>query len=740
MRYRFLLCQTLLFSLLSFLGSAMVFAATPQTSSQDAAIEKLKDLEVAELLELEVSLDDTFDIFDALVARRTVKVATGRTQTVNRAPSVTTVITAQDIEAMGARDIDEVLEVVPGLHVVHINESYNSSYTLRGIDGDLQLLMMVNGIPFDMLYTGGRNVIWGGMSVNQIARIEVIRGPGSAVYGADAFAGVVNIITKAAEDIDGTEVGMRVGSFDTRDIWLQHGNRWGDVEVALGLEYQTSDGHGATIKKDLQSSIDAQQAAFGIPPASLAPGDLNLQRNNLDLFTDLSWQHWRLRLGYQGHYDTGVGTTFSGYLAPDSSLYEDHRYRADLTYHNPLFLPHWDFTAQLSYIEFQSAPLNNHYLLLPGATMLNPLTGDAVILPEGLILNAGFGERQTHFDVSGAYFGIPKHNIRIGSGYYYGDLYQTTHQTNLDPLTQQILPANALIDLSDTQMVFAPEETRSNWYAFIQDTWALGERWEFTAGVRHDSYSDFGHTTNPRLALVWATSPRLTMKWLYGRAFRAPSFINLYTQNNTVAVGNPDLDPETVDTLEWVIDYYLTQKMHLATNLFTYSWQDRIEVVPGATEDGRRLSLNRGEQLGTGVELEMRWKVTNKLSLLAHYSYLHLNDKFNDRTDNRRSAYLRSDWLIMPKWYLNTQIHYIGSLARQPQDPRETLASYTTVDLTLRRKDVRDPRWNFAVGVRNLFDTEARDPSFIGETGVINFPNDIPRAGRHWFGEVRYRF
>ena len=84
----------------------------------------------------------------------------------------------------------------------------------------------------------------------------------------------------------------------------------------------------------------------------------------------------------------------------------------------------------------------------------------------------------------------------------------------------------------------------------LQDEWQLAPDWELTAGVRYDHYSDFGATLNPRAALVWQTSPRLTSKILYGRAFRAPAFDTLYAQNNPVGLGNDSLDPETIDTIE----------------------------------------------------------------------------------------------------------------------------------------------------------------------------------------------
>src|SRR3990172_6751733 len=119
---------------------------------------------------------------------------------------------------MGATDIDQVLESVPGLHVSNSPIRYNPLYTIRGIYSiaDPQVLVLINSIPITNLYQGNRNQVWGGMPVRDIARIEVVRGPGSALFGADAFAGTINIITKTAGDINGTQAGVRTGSFNTK--------------------------------------------------------------------------------------------------------------------------------------------------------------------------------------------------------------------------------------------------------------------------------------------------------------------------------------------------------------------------------------------------------------------------------------------------------------------------------------------------------------------------------------------
>ncbi|HEY2928087.1 TonB-dependent receptor plug domain-containing protein, partial [Piscinibacter sp.] len=108
-----------------------------------------------------------------------VSIATGTQLPVSRAPSVATVITAEDIKALGATDLDEVLETVPGLHVSRSSIAYSPIYTIRGVRGTLtnpQVLMLVNGVPVTSVYIGDRGIQWSGLPLENIARIEVIRG------------------------------------------------------------------------------------------------------------------------------------------------------------------------------------------------------------------------------------------------------------------------------------------------------------------------------------------------------------------------------------------------------------------------------------------------------------------------------------------------------------------------------------------------------------------------------------
>ena len=211
---------------------------------------------------------------------RVTSLASGTATPLDKAAAIATVITAEDIEAMGARDIDEVLETVPGLHVGRLPFS-PPKYNIRGITSTHtpQTLVMINGVPISSLYIGHPSLIWGGMPVKAISKIEVIRGPGSALYGADAFAGVINIVTKGGNDIQQDTAGVQVGSFNTKSAWANYGTRQQNIDIGLTLEYSQTDGFDSVVSADAQTLLDTITGSS----ASLAPHKMNMGKNMLDV-------------------------------------------------------------------------------------------------------------------------------------------------------------------------------------------------------------------------------------------------------------------------------------------------------------------------------------------------------------------------------------------------------------------------------------------------------------------------
>ena len=636
-----------------------------------------------------------------------VTIATGTRQPIARAPSVATVVTAEDIAAIGAADLDEVLETVPGVHVSRSPLGYNPIYTIRGISTQYnpEVLMLVNGIPITSVYTGSRSIIWAGMPLENIARIEVIRGPGSALYGADAFSGVINIITKTAADINGTQLGLRAGSFNSHDAWVQHGGTWGKFDVAAYLRAGHTDG---------QRQIIAADALSGTP-FSLAPGPVNLGYDAIDGRFDLSRDKWRLRAGYQQRANASTGAGVASALDPVGSNFGE-RVSTDLTYQDSNFAPDLDVTAQASY--FYITEQSDLTLYPPGY----------LGFPDGVIGNPYKWERHLRFNLSAAYTGLQSHKLRVGAGTQDDNLYRIK-DTNNSPLP----PLGVVQDVTDTAPFIRPHSRRVN-YVYAQDEWAFTKDWYLTAGVRQDQYSDFGGTTNPRVALVWETAYNLTSKLLYGRAFRPPSFSELYNINNPVALGNPNIKPETNQSVELAFAWQAASTLQANLNLFRYQMKDILRFVENP--DTTYTAQNAGQQHGQGMEVELVWDASQSLRLSGNYAQQRsIDEATNQDAGNapRHHVYARADWRFMPRWTLDTQLNYIADRKREALDTRPPVADYHTVDLTLRSNN-KSSDWGIAFKVLNLFGADAREPS--PAPGLI--PYDLPVDPRAWRVELSH--
>jgi len=671
-----------------------------------------------------------------------VSIATGTIQPIAKAPAVASVITASQIRAMGARDIDQVLESVPGLHISRDVIGYNPQYLFRGISADFnpQVLMLINGIPITNLFQGDRNVVWGGMPVEAISRIEVIRGPGSALYGADAFAGVINIVTKTPKDAEHNSAGVRSGTFGTRDVWFSAAGKKGELGYMGSIEFTKTDGSDALIDSDAQSLLDLITGTA----ASNAPGSVNLERNNIDFRVELGYKKMRLRAGGQIRDDYGDGAGAAQALNPENK-FSSQRFNVDLTYTEEEIFKDTSIEFQASYYDTSQVVEGNFTLYPAGSTgpFLDPL-GVPIFppFPEGVIGNPEIFERHSRFGVRMEHSGIEKHHISVGTGYYDGEIDKITESKNfgINPETGMlILPGDPLVDVSDTPFVFLTEDSRNNSYVFFQDVWLLANDWELTAGLRHDNYSDFGATTNPRLALVWSTSYKLTTKLLYGEAFRAPSFAQTRAINNPLILGNINLEPEEIKSYELAFDYRPSYELTLMTNFFYYDWTNIIQFVPDAN-NSTRTAQNSGEQTGYGMEFEAVWEATENFTLTGNLAIQNSTDETLDVSAAKspeKQLYLRADWVLPEGWRVNLRGNWVMDRNRLSGDVRPDIDDYVLFDLSARK--IFDNSFELALTVNNLLDEDAREPSPNSDPMPF-IPNDLPLSGRALLGEIRYKF
>lgn len=696
-----------------------------------------------------VDIDHYFDMSMEELMSVEISIATGTPQLQQFAPSVTSLVTAADIKEKGATTLQEALEGVPGLHVGLSEVRLAPIYSIRGIHTTFnpQVLFMINGIPFSLELYGSLGSL-PVVPVMSIARIEVIRGPGSAVYGADAYAGVINVITKGFDDIQGTEVGMRSGSFGTHNSWVLSSGTIGKVNTAFAMEWLTTDGDdGRIITADAQSGLDK---AFGTTASKAGPNSAaDTRYNSVNSRLALEYEQWRLRMANVRVSDVGQGAGVATALDP-VGRYDIDNYLLDLSYHDEHSVEQWTLDAVFSFANMSESHSNKH--IFPAGSTL-PIGADGnlnfeapvglVNFSDGFLGNPEIHEEQVNLEVAGLYTGFRQHAIRlsIGSGHTRAEARETKNfgPGVLDtPGTIATLPASvggSLTDVSGTQHIYFPTTSRTTYFTTLQDEWQFARDWRLTSGLRYDYFSDFGDTFNPRLALVWQSSETLISKLLYGRAYRAPSFGELYFINNPVNIGNKNLQPETINTIELVFNYQPFSKFQADLSLFSYQAKDLIQYVADIATTTSN-AHNVGEQDGRGFELDTRWKVSSDFNLSANYAWHKAEDRVTGQSPGlapEKQFYLNARWRTPLVWHASTQLNWVADRRRVAGDVRPEIADYTTVDLTL-RNDKLFKSLEIAVSVRNLFDENAREPA------PASVPNDFPLAGRSLYGELSLHF
>ncbi len=680
----------------------------------------------------------------------TVSISTGTNKPIRLAPSVASVITQEDIEILGVSTLDEVLESVPGLHVsVSKTNKLNTIYSIRGIHTarNAQVLLLIDGLPIRQLYGGGRpsNFL---LPVENIKRVEVVRGPGSAVYGADAFAGVINVITKGAAEIDGLELGAKFGTFDSIQASAQFGKIFSnDWQLALSIEHAVSDGDSSrVINSDLQSIFDS--IPFIATNASLAPGPLQTEYSITNFRLGLRNEHWDLAWHSWTQTDAGLGQGGAQALDPEGWV--------DAEYHSIAATYRGSVSENLSFQVNAWASVydeDNFTILFPAGARIPidqtgnvSLSGNLVLFPDGVIGTPGGKENRYSLEASATYKGNEKHEIRIATGIEL-QRGEVREAKNFGPGVldgSESIVNGQLTDVTDTEFAYADIDNREIHYLSVQDSWVIAKDWEATIGVRYDNYSDFGSTLNPRAALVWATSYNLTSKLLYGRAFRAPSFAELFAINNPVILGNAELKPETIDTVELAFDYRFNPEVATKLNFFWYEIEDAIDFIaaPAGSElpAGSSVASNASTQEGLGFELELEWQLTNDVNLKSNYSRQFAESgETGQRIEDAPGSqwYLSMNIDLPSSWHLNFSANWINDRRRNVSDPRSQIRDYSQVDLALFKRNFMKGL-DLTLSVNNLFDERAEEPSASG--AVVAIPGDLPMERRSISFGVEYNF
>lgn len=687
----------------------------------------------AERLPSEPSL---FDLsLKQLLTLQVVTAASGFEQHLSDAPAAVTIIQAEEWQARGARTLFEAISPVVGVHISKAQTAIsNNKPIIRGVSGSFgqQILVLLDGVPFRRIRDGapflGQRIPLAG-----IKRIEVIRSPGSVVYGADAMGGIINMVSFNADE-QSSSVTLRMGSYGSYNLAVNHAAAIGSGTLQVAGELQNSDGDPHQIvEHDLQTMLDAM---FNTA-LSNAPGPINDDYKILNLHGRWQQSWFSATANLWQNFGSGAGVGIAQALDPEGWV----KQRAE----------HYQMTADLSDWVAGTMSLNTTYrrvltdvwlTLFPPGTSL-PVDADGninftdvdrnVTFVDGVIGTPGGDNRAQTVQLQHIYSPSSKHTLR----WELGAEHIEVHATESKNFGAGVLPADVtsvdgtLVDVTNTPAVYLPDKSRNLHYLSLQDQWQIHSKWIATLGLRYDYYSDFGATWNPRLGLVWHRDDRLTFKLFGGTAFRAPSFVDLYTQNNPTGQGNPNLQPEEIKTFDFglVATYTPTPKIQWNLNTFHYSASNMIRFEP---QGGVQIASNGGKQTGSGMELQFSWRPSEQLTL--NCNYYHLDPQINTRTNISSSPenlaniglYYRPQPL---RWYLGAK--WVADRQRQPSDPRPTIDDYWWVTA---RVEMDAKQWQMGLSVNNLLNADAREPS----NGFIR--NDYPLSGRQWMVDIKYRF
>jgi len=620
-------------------------------------------------------------------------------QEVTDAPSAVSIITSDEIGKYGYRTLADILRGVRGLFVTY-DRNY-ASLGIRGFSrpGDLntRVLLLVDGRRInDNIYESAPIGTEFPIDVDLIERIEVIRGPGSSLYGTNAFFGVINVITKRGGDLSGVELSGTAGSFDTYGGRISYGNEFGNgLEMLLSASIMDSRGQDRLFYKE----FDTSSSNNGI--AEHADYD-----NNYQFFSKLAYKDLTLTGAYSSR-DKGIPTaSFDSIFNTTRTHTTDEHGFLDLKYSHQ-FSDLTEVTARLYYDRFyyHGDYLNDHRAD-PADPPLPVLNRD---LGWGYWWGADVLATRTFFNRN-----------RATAGFEYRDNFRQEQQNHdLDPA------AVYLDDRRDSKV----------WAFYLQNDIRILDNLSLNAGARFDHYDSFGGTFNPRFALIYKPLEGTILKLLYGEAFRAPSaFESFYNDGGQSIKPNPDLKPEKIRTYELVYEQYLGKHLYSSLSGYYYRIDDLISqrLDPG---DGLIQFGNIDTVDARGVELELEGKWANGLRGRLSYTYQENEDLQTGSMLTNSPRHLVKFSLIAPIY----RDRLFAGIEEQYTSRRATLAgnsapAYNIVNLTIFSQNLLSGL-DFSASVYNLFDTHFGDP------GAAEHRQDIiGQDGRTFRVKLTYHF
>lgn len=638
------------------------------------------------------------------LAKVKISTASKVTEPLKKSAATVNVITAANIQRSGARTIYDVLMQLPGINV-GLNQYTDHFISFRGIRSTWseRVLMLLDGHLLNDARSGSATFQFlDSLPVENIARIEVVRGPGSALYGANAFFGVINIITKQPNEIGGSFLSY-TGEFESTDIikrnynFLLGGKISEDWQGSLNLNLLNGPGPQLNVEAD----------AFG------RSGSADQQVQRLDLQAKLNNGPFTIRSRFLQR-KAGDGFGALAVLNRQSSQ-EVEYFFLNVEYQNKLAS---DMNLNLRlYHDHQKT--DNNYTLLPAGS----IPPASVFFPwniTGLIGDALAQETIQGSEVRFDYTGFSSQIITIGFAWRREKLHDVQLLSNFDP--------NPLAVVTNVSAYYnwIDEVSRDVSSIYVQDLWDLQPDLRATIGARYDNYTDFGSTFNPRAGLVWQATQTLSARMSYGKAFRAPSFVQQHIKNNPGQQGNPNLLPETIDTVEMGIKW---QKSNTQIDLTLFHSQLRNLIdIPTASIQFQNL----GKATVQGFELEGLLHLQSGPKLTANYSYA--DTEYTVLIPSTQSPKHQVNLIINTtvatniNWNINA--HWQSEVERTGIDTRKPIDDVLLINTIL---TVKRGQWDIKLGVYNL-----TNENHATAAPLNSIPGDFTANGRSIIVGAKY--
>jgi len=595
-------------------------------------------------------------------------------------PAAMTVLTAEDIRRAGHRNVAEALRMVPGLHVSRIS-SNRWAITSRGFNGEFsnKLLVLMDGRSiytpsFSGVYWDIQNVV-----LEDIDRIEVIRGPGATLWGANAVNGVINIVTKKASETRGLLLEGGGGTFERGFGAVRYGFALDEnTDLRLYGQYFNRDGTRSFLDEKLPDDWAMTHGGFRLDWSDQKEYSLTFQGDFYG--TD-----------HLGDFDTEpvFYPPFSKDVAFDKTVDGGHlllRLNRDRSTHEG-----WSLQMYVDRTR-RAAPILDE-------------TRDT--------FDTEFRHR---FEMG------KRHKILWGLGarHSHGE-FENTRLLKLNPPTRSI-------DL---------------YSAFIQDTITLvPDRLSLMIGSKFEDNDFTGFEFQPSARIAWTPDEKNTLWASVSRAVRTPSIIEDdidFTLGIVPApaptpiriIGNRDIDAERLIAYEAGYRWKPKNNFLFDVAVFFNDYEDLVGTRSPVYNPFLQILENNIEAHSYGVEVASEWDVTAQWKLAAAYTFFKLDvtsgDAAREGVDPEHQFNIRSMLDITEDLELNSALYYVDHL------PASQIPSYVRLDLGVTWRPTE--HLEFAVWGQNL--TDDRHPEFIDSFELPNRPFEVESGV---FASVKYRF